>query len=387
MAAPIFGLANQVFQIQNSGVRVPTRVLSAARNVLAYSATNADKQAIYDYLKIRKTGAGAVKSQLGQAGSLMAKAGMYATLAQTAGQGGVAGIGAAFGLVGNAAKDIEQLAKAKWFQKVVEGATTKLLGKQILYQVRGGARVAGVLMQGAAIGAGIGYGLSSTSDALDGMGGGEALREARSRNAVAQANPSKVSWMHRKVLERNLKSEQIRADNAGSWVPIFGDVVNSVRMKRRGLDPETTGRLETLDNARDARFGGNSDKVRALARERLFRDKYGATLGKYFENRYDQQIKKTIGANPQTEAEITGKSAQMISEASEHRAAYYKEIASGNFKAAAAERGAANESVPGFISGPSASDRYQAAEGARVSGRQWVYSQSARAGARSWDVP
>lgn len=388
---PIYGLAKAIFQDQNAGGHVPPDVLAAARAVLKSTDTDVDRQKIYAYRGIKHSGRSAFRQQMRGVNSLAGSLGNYATLASTVMQGGTAGVAAGIGLAAAAAQDIEKIVKSKAFLGAVKSVVgiafdDPNVARKMVYGLRRATQYLGPITTGIGIGAAGLYGISSTSDVLDGMGGGEALRLAKAAASPARFNQKSLTFLQRETLLWKERTERVKADNPGAWIPVLGDLVTSIRLKRRGLSPELLGQAETIQAGRDARAQSSGKQIRQLARERLFKDRYGGTLGRYFENRYDQQIKKIVGSNAETEAAITAKAQQMLNEAAAHRAEFYRQVRSGDFKAAAAERSEANLAVPRMVN-RSPEQAFMAQESARVGGRMWAISQMPRAGERSWDDP
>lgn len=369
-------LAFKILGIQSrTGGGVPGNVMAAARRIKKGGGTSADLNVIRDYLGIKKTGSTFARTQLQQIRSIGQKASQFAVLGSVASEGGISGAVAGYQFAQNAAKELGSLAKSGALNKVFEAVvkkpdTMRALGRSVATSVnvaqlkRGGgpvgfnfavdaaakanaeaeylAKVAGTkysvgrFARGAqaglgylAAGAAATYGGLRAADWLSGQTGGESWRLAQSNARIAAVNPF-LSYEDRKLGEIALRRE----DRTRRWGFLAG---------RMNAGDEEAAAFLRSKKAADSN-GGDAVGQYQLARERMYRDRYGFTVGTIL-NGLAGRVRNATGRNFADNDAIAEQVEKSAARAAELRNDAYELAGRREFDASRAKLDEANKEI------------------------------------------
>ncbi len=332
----IYGVAKKVFNLQNQYGGVPSDVLASSRAVFANSATQRDRDVIFNYLGVRDSKAQAMTRGLRDLQSPMQKLGDYAALTSTAAQGGYSGAAAAGSIVSRGARDVEALTKNKAVQDAVIGVAAKYFGSAVkgvnlLYGARATAQTVGAGVAYAAAGAAYVKGAVGFGESMAGMNGGEGLRLLQSQAAINTLEGVRVHPYTRKIDELRLQ-QQTRDLGFASWGALAGKPFG-LGGKTSGQMAQDIGKLETEQALLGNGFFNDAQGFRKSARSRVYEDKYGAFGGRLMSG-FDSMRNMLGVPNAAIEGEITGQASKNIARAAELRALMYQRAAEGDVDAA-----------------------------------------------------
>jgi len=355
----------KIFSLRERGSKFPDDVMRSARLVVQGNGSNADIEKLRGALNISRSGSAAAQRELRGISNVVNRAGLYGVLASTASQGGLTGFAAAGSLVNNALQDTEKLVKSKAFQDLIENAAQKYLGNAAT-----GARAGYALRRGLRIGrAGLAYLQAGATVAVGGIRGVEEYtgltqsdraRVTQSDARLAEAN-SRMS-----VNERAIASQ--RALNERGLVRKFreegvGGLLNSFLR----ADKKKLSEMELRQAARDAGFAG-ADQIRALAKDRIYKEKFGESIGRMARG-IDNKINRELTIDP---LEVSKKAQEMIARALQMRGEIDNAMKIGDVKYANTLIDEAERELPAQVW--------------RRPGEIWKMQESARATARLWST-
>lgn len=370
--ARLLGLSSRLFQDMRGGSKFTPVQVQAARNVIAHKDTEQDRQALYGAYNVEKTGArGARKQVRGLQGMAQSFTNYVGLGAQLAG-GGVGGMAAAGALGVNLLSDSASIAKSQMFKQLVSDLSQKImgdpaLGRKLAIGLGRGLERAGAIGLAVQVGLAAGAEIGGAYNSYMGNSDDERRRLAARSQRLTLLDPNATS-ADKEIAKVRYDNEMAHLRGKGA---LFG--VNS----DAGL-----GKLETKVLLDRAKLGViNMDKLRALGKARYFANKYGDPAAAFLAEAADDRA----GGSRSTEEGTTEEIKKAVNHALAMKTAMFERIKAGDINRAEKYRDEANQELGTPALKIPAGELFQMNEGARVSNREWVISQSARAGPRHWD--
>jgi hypothetical protein len=384
--AKLFGLAARLFKDQAAGSRFTPEQLRAARNVLSKNDTEQDRQTLYDAYGVQKVGAKGARKELRGVQNMSRSLTNYTLLGTQVAGGGVGGMAAAGALGVNLLTDSASIAKSQMFKELVSNLSQKILGdpalgRKLAIGLGRGLERAGAIGLAVEVGLAAGSAIGGGYNSYMGKSDDEGRRIAARSQRLGLIDPNATS-LDKEITNLKYKNEMAHRRGGGA-LPFIGEYLANATAKLGGYDSVTIGKKEISAMLQRTGMHLNTDALQKLSRTRYFATQYKDPAAALLAEAVDDRM----GGSKTSAEGATAEAKKAIDFAKSMKNAMMERIHAGDLTRAEKFRNEANEELGQNALKMTAGALFQAAEGARISNRQWVISQSPRAGARSWDVP